>query len=289
MTILTQRRSDGSLTLLGRIGRSLGLGRLLYHCYYRPLWRLRRRRVPDRPVEVPLFGLRFHMPSPRRFDCFRGIYLDGVWEPAVTRAVRDIVRPGMNVALIGADVGYYVLLVASLNRTGRILAVEPFPAHFAILERNVRDNRLDNVKLFNIAAGRDERTAELVNPGTESRLDLDGGTTSTGERITVPVRPLATVLTPEIPPGQKLDLVEIDIEGAEWDALLGLEPLLLRDRPTILVELHGPLLPNFGTTKADFLRWMADRGYSVRWVDGEALEEPGYSHVLFTARPPDRS
>ena len=78
------RKSDGSLTLLGRAGRSLGLGRVLYHVYYRPLWHFRRRWVPDRPVEVPLFGLRFHMPSPRRFDCFRGIYLDGVWEPAVT-------------------------------------------------------------------------------------------------------------------------------------------------------------------------------------------------------------
>jgi FkbM family methyltransferase len=286
--MLSQRKDDGSLTLLGRMGRSLGLGRLLYHCYYRPLGNLRRRNVPDRQVEVPLFGLRFHMPSPKRFDCFRGIYLDGVWEPAVTEAVRGVVRPGMNVALIGADVGYYVLLTASLNRTGRIFAVEPFPTHFAILEKNVRDNHLDNVKLLNIAAGRDERTAELVNPGTESRLDLNSSGGS-GERVSVPVRPLATVLTPDIPPGQKLDFIQIDIEGAEWDALAGLEPLLVRDKPAILVELHGPLLPKFGTTKPEFLRWMADLGYSARWIDGEALHEPGYSHVLFTARPSDDS
>jgi FkbM family methyltransferase len=283
------RNTDGSLTALGRAGRSLGLGRLLYHCYYRPLWRLRRRRVPDRPVEVPLFGLRFHMPSPRQFDCFRGIYLDGVWEPAVTRAVREIVRPGMNVALVGADVGYYVLLVASLNRTGRIFAVEPFPAHFAILERNVRDNGLDNVRLLNIAAGRCEQTAELVNPGTESRLDLSGNGASAGQRVSVPVKPLDAVITPELPNGGKLDFVQIDVEGAEGEVLRGLEQLLARDKPALLVEVHGPLLPRFGTTKADLLRWLADRGYEARWVDGEGMADPGYSHILFTARPTGRS
>src|SRR4051812_5229991 len=225
------RKSDGSLTPLGRAGRTLGLGRLLYHCYHRPLWHFRRWRVPDRPVEVPLFGLRFHMPSPRQFDCFREIYLHGTWEPEVTRAVRDLVRPGMNVALVGADVGYYVLLAAALSRTGRVFAFEPFPAHFAILERNVRDNGLDNVRLFDAAAGVREQTAELVNPGTESRLDLSGGGAADGERVAVAVRPLDAVLTAELPAGGKLDFVQIDVEGAEWDVLRGAERLLARDRP----------------------------------------------------------
>src|SRR4051794_38476397 len=109
------RNTDGSLSLAGRIGRSLGVGRLLYHCYHRPLWHLRRMRVPDRPVEVPLFGLTFQIPSPRKYDCFREIYLHGTWEPAVTEAAKNLVRPGMNVALVGADVGYYVLLAAAQN------------------------------------------------------------------------------------------------------------------------------------------------------------------------------
>jgi FkbM family methyltransferase len=278
------RKVDGSLTRLGRVGRSLGLGRLLYHLYYRPLRQLRRLRVPDRPVEVPLFGQRFHMPSPRRYDCFRGIYLDGVWEPAVTQAVRDIVRPGMNVALIGADVGYYVLLTAALNRPGRVFAFEPFPAHFAILERNVRDNGLDHVRLFQIAAGDREQTAELVNPGTESRLDLSEAGDKTGERVSVPVRPLDAVLASVLQGGTKLDFVQIDVEGAEAAVFRGMEQLLARDRPTLLVEIHGPLLPRFGTTKEDFLRWVADRGYEAQWIDGEALAEPGYSHALFVPR-----
>ena len=281
------RNQQGSLTALGRLGRTIGLGRLLYYGYYRPLWHLRRWRVPDRPVEVPLFGLRFHMPSPRQFDCFRGIYLDGAWEPAVTEAVRGLIKPGMNVALVGADVGYYVLLAASLNRTGRVFAIEPFPTHFAILDKNVGTNSLGNVRLFNIAAGATEQTAELVNPGTESRLDLAGnGSPAMGERVTVLVRPLDIVLMPEIPSGAKLDIVQIDVEGAEWDVLRGMEQLLARDRPTLLVELHGPLLPRFGTTKAEFLRWLDDRGYDAKWLDGEALTDPGYSHVLFTARKP---
>ncbi len=274
------RKPDGSLNLLGRMGRALGVGRLLLRCYYVPLGHLRRRRLPDRPVEVPLFGLRFHMPSPRRFDCFGQIYLDGTWEPEVTRAVRDLVRPGMNVALVGADVGYYVLLVASLNRTGTVFAVEPFPDHFRLLERNVRDNGLTNVRLYLIAAGTKEGTARLVNPGTESRIDSSAG--GDGAGFDVPVRRLDDALPPDLPPGGRLDLVQIDVEGAELDVLRGMERLLERDRPVLLIELHGPYLPRFGTSKPEVLRWLADRGYRARWLGMESLDDPGFSHAVFT-------
>jgi hypothetical protein len=98
------------------------------------------------------------------------------------------------------------------------------------------------------------------------------------------VHPLDAVLTPEIPPGGKLDIVQIDVEGAEWEVLRGMENLLTRDRPTLLIELHGPLLPRFGTTKADFLRWLGDRDYDIRWVGGEAINDPGYTHILCVSR-----
>jgi FkbM family methyltransferase len=272
------RNRDGSLNLFGRLGRSLGLGRLLYHVYHRPRMEFSRRRVPDTEVEVPLFGMRFHMPAPRQFDCFREIYLRGVWEPEVTRAVSDIVRPGMNVALVGADVGYYVLQVASLNPTGTIFAIEPFPEHFRILERNVRENGLTGVRLLNIAAGSVEGTAHLVNPGTESRLDQSDSAVG----VEVPVGRLDDVLGPELTAGRKLDLVQIDVEGAELEVLKGMETLIARDRPALLIEVHGPYLPKFGTSKAEVLRWLSDHGYKASWLAMEALEDAGFSHALCT-------
>jgi FkbM family methyltransferase len=274
------RHPDGSLNLLGRLGRTLGLGRLMYHVYYRPRIERSRRRVPDSEVEVRQFGMRFHMPSPRKFDCFREIYLRGVWEPEVTQAVRELVRPGMNVALVGADVGYYVLLAASLDPGGTIFAIEPFPEHFQILERNVRDNDLSGVRLFNIAAGAADGTARLVNPGTESRLDQS----ESAAGVEVRVRRLDDVLGPELTAGQKLDLVQIDVEGAELEVLKGLESIVSRDRPTLLIELHGPYLPKFGTSKPQVLRWLTDHGYDSRWLAMDALDDAGFSHVLCIPR-----
>src|SRR5262249_31934393 len=144
-------------------------------------------------------------------------------------------------------------------------------------------NGLAHVRLHCLAAGAGNGTARLVNPGTESRIELSEGPAQ-GQAIEVPIRSLDEVFAGELRPGEKLDLVQIDVEGAEFEVLKGLERTIARDRPLLLIELHGPLLPKFGSSKAEVLDWLARRGYEAHWIAMEALDDPGFSFAVFRPR-----
>src|SRR5207245_2930011 len=74
------------------------------------------------------------------------LYVTGVWEKDVTAYLMKLIESGMVVVDIGANVGYYTLLAAEkVGSHGKVLAFEPEPSRYALLEKNVRANDLKNV------------------------------------------------------------------------------------------------------------------------------------------------
>src|SRR5437667_4626672 len=69
------------------------------------------------------------------------LLMDGFWEAWVTSCFRKHVKPGMTVLDVGANVGYYSLLAASIvGRGGKVHAFEPNPDLFALLSNNAHIN-----------------------------------------------------------------------------------------------------------------------------------------------------
>lgn len=278
-----RRTATGQLTGWGKTIRSLGLGRLLYQLYHRPLAFVRRQFLPARPVTIDLFGYRLTVPPPKANFCHAQIYAARLWEPEVTSAVKHLVKPGMNVVDVGADIGYYVLLFASLNGNGFIWAFEPFLPNLSLLSETVRKNNLSKVRLFPFGLGDRE---ESISP-------IAANPTKSGQ-IMAPSEPPTTMdikvfddLLPTIEPRpSRIDFVLIDVEGAEMNVLLGMKRTIQCDRPLLLIELHGPLLPEFGYTKAGLVDWLMRQRYRAQWLAGEAIEDEGFTHALFV---PDES
>ena len=76
------------------------------------------------------------------------LFYRGMMDPLETQLVQELVRSGDTVIDIGANVGYYTLLFSELvGETGRVIAFEPDPNNFALLERNVLGNGCRNVTL----------------------------------------------------------------------------------------------------------------------------------------------
>lgn len=189
------------------------------------------------------------------------------WEPGEGRFLRSILKPGMHALDVGANIGYFTLLMArQVGPSGRVLAIEAEPENFRYLRANVELNGLANVELLPVAA---HRTAGLVtitrnteNPGGSRVVGQSGGQTWPVQAVR-----LDDVLDPEMP----IDVIKIDIEGMDHAAVESLERTIQRWRPTVLVELNPGNTEAFGDVPREVLRFYRELGFEVRLLGGDAL------------------
>jgi FkbM family methyltransferase len=214
----------------------------LLHHFRRPvLWLLFHLE----PEEVPLTrvgppGERFKMWLPWQGN--PGLFcVLGMYEPQAIKFLREVVRPGYCCIDIGANLGYYALLMARLvGPSGQVIAFEPFPRNFQTLQKNVSLNDLQNVRIEPIAIGETSGSLSLFFAAEEENSATPSATAyavdGRQENLQVPMLSLDGYLST----GQFVpNLIKIDVEGAEMAVLEGARRTLATVRPILLVEIHG--------------------------------------------------
>src|SRR5512132_1969730 len=130
------------------------------------------------------------------------------YEPNVTAIFRDRVRPGMHVLDIGANIGWYTMLSASLvGPSGSVTAIEPNPDSAKLLEASRRANSFDNVLVLQVAAGREAGLLVLHGSyGDAMTLAAPEDAAALTNATTVPSFRVDDL----IPREKKIDLMKID-------------------------------------------------------------------------------
>lgn len=195
------------------------------------------------------------------------IALDGYWEQWITDVFRSIVRPGMHVVDVGANVGYYTILAAeAVGSAGKVTAFEANPKLADIVHRNMDVNGfLGRVRIVDKAAY--SESAELsfsVYKNYKGSSGLWGTSLDANlyrdevDIIKVQAVPLDLELA-----GQSVDFVKIDAEGAEGHILKGAAKTI-EANPDIqfMVEYAPRLIEScFGSVK-DFHDMIGGYGFS---------------------------
>jgi FkbM family methyltransferase len=199
------------------------------------------------------------------------IYFLGEYERAVTRVVRSVVRPGDVCLDIGANMGWYTTLLHSLvGPGGAVHAFEPVPRIFAALARNVALlDRPTNVHLRNVALGDSPGTVPIhlfagLPDGHASLSDMDRDDHQT---VDVDLITLDSYLEDEdVGP---VDVVKMDIEGAELLFLRGAERLFAQDvPPTWMIEMALGTTTGFGYRPDELVQFLRARAeYDLYAVD----------------------
>lgn len=162
----------------------------------------------------------------------------GTWEPEVVRAISGSVLPGMTAFDLGAHGGFFTLLLSkAVGRKGKVIAFEPLPANFRVLEENVRLNSTENVTVERQAVTSQTGQFRLDVPALESSL-LAGPYQDDDERGRTLVAATSLdeyVFQKEI----RVDFIKIDVEGAEDDVLRGARRTLETFHPMMVIELHN--------------------------------------------------
>jgi FkbM family methyltransferase len=183
------------------------------------------KTTPVRILSGPARGMRWSAPA--------GVadFWLGTWESEKAKLFARRVEPGQTVYDVGANVGYYTLMAARLvGPTGRVVAFEPSPRNLEFLHRHLALNHSRNVQVLNVAVSDSEgETRFLVDSDPKLSKITNAG------NIIVRTTTLDHLMSRLPLP----DLIEMDIEGAEYSALLGAEQLLRKSNPVIFLSTHG--------------------------------------------------
>lgn len=179
-----------------------------------------------------------------------------------TRFWTKFLNPGMVVFDVGANIGYYSLMAAKrVGKSGLVYSFEPVTETFRKLTINIQLNQFENIKviksaLSDISGSFEIFTADEENTGTSS---FSQHVHFSGVRETVTTITGDEFINTEKP--ERLDLVKIDVEGAEMKVLAGMMNTLKKFKPVLLVEINKALLENSGTSPSEIYQSLRGIGY----------------------------
>lgn len=194
----------------------------------------------------------------------------GRYEPEDADLMWRLLRPGLTVLDVGANVGWYTLHIAKRHPTSHVHAFEPIPRTSAQLARNLELNGLSNVTLHSHALGESEGSSTFfcpdAYPGAASAVDLE--VDSAVSRIDCPVRRLDDVVADL---GLRPDFMKCDVEGAELLVMRGARETIKRCRPIIFCEMLRKWTARFGYTPDATMQLLADEGYGCYHASATGL------------------
>jgi FkbM family methyltransferase len=250
-----------------------------------------------RPIHLGLHWLlsRTWIPLLERIQNFYTMPDDPFWfrvellthrhEPETAQHLQRLIQPGMTVLDVGAHVGYYSRLASNIVQNGRVIAFEPHPRNHEYLTRNVGSRK--NVTIRQVALAETEGTAELydylmmsasgslhyderirdVQMAQVSELDIAPriGKDFEPQKYTVRTAPIDSLMD-EL--GIKsVDVVKMDIEGAEMGALRGMTRTIQNSPNLALIMEYNPLgLKAFGNDPVAALQEVCAMGFTRMYV-----------------------
>jgi FkbM family methyltransferase len=207
-------------------------------------------------------GLQFELPS-GDFGVTLEAESTGEYEPVTTHIMQSILKEGMTFVDIGAHVGLFTLPATKwVGEAGRVVAFEPHPDNFAMLSRNAKVNNL-HPKLVNAAvsnnAGSVQLHASMFNSGDHQIYH-----SASRKSIEVSCVKLDEFFSSE----DRIDLIKMDVQGAESAAFHGMERLLQNNTSLkVIWELSPAQLNDAGADAVSLLGWLASLGYSFTIID----------------------
>ena len=219
-----------------------------------------------------------------------------IHEEATTKLFKETVKPGNTVIDLGANIGYFTLLAAKLvGSSGKVYAFEPEPRNFKYLKKNLELNGYSQVAAHQAAASDKRGKTKLFICEYETghhTINQSGGIKAyrpereVNESNFVEIN---TVSLDEIFAGKEdlIDVMKIDIEGAEALAIRGMDKILSKNKKLkIFMEYFPMLIKNMGSNPEDMIGKILGYGFSISVIPDDY---EGSSEMKKIAKPEDIS
>ena len=205
-----------------------------------------------------------------------------------TRILEQLIKPGMTVVDIGANIGYYSLLFARcVGPHGKVFAFEPDPTNLELLKKNVERSGQNNIIIIPRAVTHCSGKIELYlcqyNPGDHRIFDSHDGRA----HISIPSVSLDDYFLNLKSP---IDFIKIDVQGAEDSVVCGMSRLLddsiISEKLSILTEFWPYGLKRMGGDPQTYLKRLEKSGFSIKQLNPDTHQlEPADIPSLIQMKP----
>lgn len=190
-----------------------------------------------------------------------------VWDGFQVERINNIFKNKKSLFIdCGCSFGSYSVPIAKLNSTdSKVIAIDASSVAIRRLKENVLLNDINNIEIYNLAIGKEEGYANfnedlnlLPNSGS-FRFD------SSGKKLRITT--LDIILEQQSLDSFEVIFVKMDLEGYEFDGLLGFKKNIVKYKPIILFEFSRMLLQNTSFSENAFNLFLKETSYEIKDYD----------------------
>jgi FkbM family methyltransferase len=192
---------------------------------------------------------------------FKNFLKDNPHEQGEVKFLEAIAEEGMNVIDIGANIGVTTVTAAKrIGRRGKLYSFEPVPEYFNILKKNISSNKLENVKVYELAVAEQVGETYFYQKDLSSGIVFEEGAKKFNASTTTVDRFLSEEKI------ERIDLINMDCEGSELLVLKGAKETLRKNKVKIFCEIHHDFLKQLGQSIEDIVEYLHSLEFQVQNV-----------------------
>ena len=266
---MTRINQLGKLKRFGVLGSAVLVGRGIN--YYTRKYLLGRKLFVR---GIHGYHMRLRLDDP---GLSKDIAIRGTREEQLKYIIDREVKPGDVVLDLGANIGYYTIMLAKLvGSSGKIYAMEPEPRNFDLLQENIKLNQVEAiVESFHMGASDSQGVGKLYlskYSNIHSFLSHDDEDPDNSHFVEVLLTDVSTFVQGKRP----VDMLRMDIEGYEVEVIQGLEKAIKDGSFSgrILFECHFPRYVEETHSMKKPLQMLIDQGYHARYLTSGDESKP---------------
>jgi len=213
----------------------------------------------------------------RDYGLSKQLVLNGIREPECTRIMKKELKKDMVIAEIGANIGYYALLEASIiGEKGKIYAIEPFPLNFDFLQKNIKLNSYDKIiESYNLAISNYSGKDKLYITSKHNLCNMLAQ--EADEFVEVKTETFDNFIRNK----QNPDLIRMDIEGFEYYVIEGMKKTMKQcNSCKLFIEIHPYQMNQKGLDFKKPIKTIIDLGFKPKYIVKEygPLKEESFEY-----------